>query len=146
MSETVKVRLTGNRWGKLSNTARRNVIVDAVDHGHVWEGGYHEGRYVGVIQKNENDGYGGTLVTEDDQPEDDGVNHPAHYNADPSGVECITVVRHRNFNIGNAIKYLWRSGLKSNAAQTDRETQIQDLEKARFYINDEIVRLKGENA
>lgn len=34
------------------------------------------------------------------------VNHPSHYNAHPSGVECITVAEHFNFNIGNAIKYL----------------------------------------
>lgn len=71
---------------------------------------------------------------------DDPVNHPAHYTSDPSGVECITITRHRNFNIGNAIKYLWRAGLK------DSETHVQDLEKAKFYINDEIERLKNEGA
>ena len=36
----------------------------------------------------------------------DQVNHPKHYTSDPSGIECIDVTRHRNFNIGNAIKYL----------------------------------------
>ena len=66
------------------------------------------------------------------------VNHPPHYTSDPSGVECIQVTRHRNFNIGNAIKYLWRAGLK------DDTKTIQDLEKAIFYINDEIARLQGE--
>jgi hypothetical protein len=69
----------------------------------------------------------------------DMVNHPPHYTSDPSGVEAITVLRHRNYNIGNAMKYLWRAGVKSE------ETQIQDLEKAIFYIKDEIDRLKGEN-
>jgi Protein of unknwon function (DUF3310) len=68
----------------------------------------------------------------------DQVNHPRHYTSDPSGVECLTITRHRNFNIGNAIKYLWRAGLK------DEDKTIQDLEKAIFYINDEIKRLKGE--
>jgi len=64
----------------------------------------------------------------------DQVNHPVHYTSDPSGVECIEITRHRTFNIGNAIKYLWRAGLKEDA-------QIQDLKKAIFYIEDEIKRL-----
>ena len=65
------------------------------------------------------------------------VNFPAHYTSDPSGVECIQITRHRNFNIGNAFKYLWRAGLK------DETKTIQDLEKAIFYIKDEIFRLQG---
>ena len=65
----------------------------------------------------------------------DPVNHPSHYTSDPSGVECITITRHRNFNIGNAMKYLWRAGIK------DEQKQIEDLQKAIFYINDEIKRL-----
>jgi hypothetical protein len=75
---------------------------------------------------------------------EDVVNHPKHYTSDPSGVECIQITRHRTFNIGNAIKYLWRAGLKSVPAQDDLEKQIEDLEKARWYIGDEISRLKGE--
>jgi hypothetical protein len=73
----------------------------------------------------------------------DPVNHPSHYTSDPSGVECITVTRHRNFNIGNAIKYLWRAGLKeSGIKQPGAESkQIEDLRKAVFYITDEIARL-----
>jgi hypothetical protein len=66
----------------------------------------------------------------------DPVNRPAHYTSDPSGVECIQITRHRTFNIGNAFKYLWRAGLKDEAAT------IQDLEKAIFYIKDEIERLR----
>jgi hypothetical protein len=67
----------------------------------------------------------------------DSVNNPVHYTSDPSGVECIEITRHRNFNIGNAIKYLWRAGLK------DSLKTVEDLEKAVFYINDEIERLKN---
>jgi uncharacterized protein DUF3310 len=63
------------------------------------------------------------------------VNHPRHYNAHPSGVECITVTEHMNFNLGNAVKYIWRAGLKSPDA-------ITDLEKARWYCEREIARLK----
>jgi len=67
----------------------------------------------------------------------DPVNNPVHYTSDPSGVECIEITRHRNFNIGNAIKYLWRAGLKDEAAH------VQDLKKAVWYIQDEIKRLEG---
>lgn len=66
----------------------------------------------------------------------DVVNHPPHYTSDPSGVECIQITRHRNFNIGNAIKYLWRAGLKGSDSK-----QLEDLRKAVWYINDEIERL-----
>jgi hypothetical protein len=68
----------------------------------------------------------------------DQVNHPPHYTKDPSGVECIEITRHRTFNIGNAFKYLWRAGIK------DESKTIQDLEKAIFYIQDEIKRLEGK--
>jgi hypothetical protein len=72
---------------------------------------------------------------------EDQVNHPKHYTSDPSGVECIEITRHRNFNIGNAFKYLWRAGLKHE------DTVIQDLRKAVFYIEDEIKRIeKNKNA
>ena len=77
-------------------------------------------------------------------PTHDRVNHPSHYVSDPSGVECITITRHRGFNIGNAIKYLWRAGLKTSSADP-LDKQIEDLEKARWYIADEIKRLRGEN-
>lgn len=68
----------------------------------------------------------------------DAVNHPSHYTSDPSGIECIQITRHRNFNIGNAIKYLWRAGLK------DGNSDIQDLQKAVWYIQDEIERLQTQ--
>lgn len=68
----------------------------------------------------------------------DPVNHPTHYNSHPSGIECIEVVRHFSFNLGNAIKYMWRSGLK------DEKKEVEDLEKAIFYIKDEIERIKNE--
>lgn len=74
----------------------------------------------------------------------DAVSHPTHYTSDPSGVECIEITRHRNFNVGNAIKYLWRAGLKSDADKTARAKQIEDLEKAHWYIADEITRLKAQ--
>lgn len=69
------------------------------------------------------------------------VNHPPHYNAHPSGVECIDVVEHMNFNLGNAVKYIWRAGLKPTSSD------VEDLQKARWYIDREIQRLtKGQEA
>lgn len=70
-------------------------------------------------------------------PASDPVNHPPHYTSHPSGIECIEVTRHHNFNIGNAIKYLWRQGLK------DQAPAAQDLKKAVWYIQDEIKRLEN---
>lgn len=66
----------------------------------------------------------------------DNVNHPKHYTSHPSGIECIQITRYMSFNIGNAVKYLWRVDQKDNA--------IEDLEKAVWYINDEIARRKVE--
>lgn len=65
----------------------------------------------------------------------DPVNHPAHYTAHASGIECIRVAEHFNFCIGNAIKYLWRAGQKGDA--------VQDLRKAVWYIEREISRLQN---
>lgn len=76
----------------------------------------------------------------------DPVNHPTHYTSDPSGVEAIEVTQHRTFCVGNAIKYLWRAGLKGGADMTGREKQIQDLKKAEWYVRQEIKRLEEEDA
>jgi hypothetical protein len=62
----------------------------------------------------------------------DRVNHPKHYTQHPSGIECIQITEHFNFCVGNAIKYLWRAGLKDDT--------IQDLRKAIWYIEREIER------
>lgn len=62
----------------------------------------------------------------------DAVNHPRHYVAHPSGVECIDITKHMNFCLGNAIKYIWRAGLKGE------NKSVEDLRKAVFYINKEI--------
>lgn len=60
------------------------------------------------------------------------VNHPKHYNSHPSGIECIDVVEHMNFNLGNAIKYIWRADEKGKS--------LEDLEKAKWYLQREIER------
>ena len=73
-----------------------------------------------------------------DVVKEDNVNHPSHYTSHPSGIECITITQYHDFCIGNAIKYLWRAGLKKDADKSDIEKEIEDLEKARWYINQKI--------
>jgi hypothetical protein len=75
---------------------------------------------------------------------EENVNHPEWYNKHPSGVECIDIARHYCFAIGNAIKYLWRAGLKKDASLTDKAKEIEDLSKAIWYIQDRINQLKKE--
>lgn len=72
----------------------------------------------------------------------DNVNHPVHYTSHPSGIECIEVVRHYCFSIGNAIKYLWRAGLKKEQGIDEIDKEIEDLKKAIWYINDRIHQLE----
>ena len=62
----------------------------------------------------------------------DPVAHPTHYTSHPSGVECIQVTQHMNFNLGNVVKYVWRNGLKGS------DNHIQDLKKAQWYLSKEI--------
>ena len=63
------------------------------------------------------------------------VNNPPHYISHPSGIQCIQITEHMSFCLGNAIKYIWRADLKNDA--------IEDLEKARWYIDREIAKRKN---
>lgn len=65
----------------------------------------------------------------------DAVNHPKHYTSHKSGIECIQITEHMGFNLGNAMKYVWRSDLKGDA--------LEDLEKAVWYIQREIAKRKA---
>lgn len=67
----------------------------------------------------------------------DPVDHPAHYNA-YQGLEVIDLTEQLNFSRGNAVKYICRAGLKSQA------TELEDLKKARWYIDREIQRLTAK--
>jgi hypothetical protein len=64
----------------------------------------------------------------------DMVNHPPHYTNHPSGVECIQITEHMGFNLGNALKYIWRADLKGNA--------VEDMKKAIFYLEREIAKVQ----
>lgn len=77
------------------------------------------------------------------QEKAEAVNHPAHYNSLPAvcnqcgdTIECIEVVRHMDFDLGNAVKYLWRAGQKNDI--------LEDLHKAIWYIQDKINQIKQE--
>lgn len=73
-----------------------------------------------------------------DNHADEKINHPKHYNDLPAkclcgrSIECIDIVRHMDFSIGNAIKYLWRFENKNG---------VEDLKKAIWYIEDKITQL-----
>jgi hypothetical protein len=67
----------------------------------------------------------------------DVVNHPPHYTSHPSGIECIQITEHMGFNLGNAVKYVWRADLKNDA--------IEDLKKAVWYIQREIAKREKTN-
>lgn len=75
-------------------------------------------------------------------PMEDKVNSPSHYTRHPSGIECINITEHYDFCVGNAIKYLWRSGLKKESGISDKEKEIEDLKKASYYINRKIKQLE----
>jgi len=62
--------------------------------------------------------------------------NPSHYRKHPSGIECIEITRHLNFNVGNAIKYIWR--------YQDKGDPVENLKKAQWYLDDEIRRLQGQ--
>ena len=64
----------------------------------------------------------------------DNVNHPKHYTSHPSGVECIQITEHYGFCVGNAIKYLWRAGLKKDGTLDDIDKEIEDVKKAAWYV------------
>ena len=68
---------------------------------------------------------------------DDAVNHPSHY-TQYHGLEIIDLTEQMNFNKGNAVKYIARAGFKGGP-----EKEIEDLEKAQWYISRELERIQN---
>jgi len=66
----------------------------------------------------------------------DPVNNPTHYTRHPSGIECIQIAEHMDFNLGSALKYIWRCDLKKDA--------LEDLHKAAWYIQREIEKRENQ--
>lgn len=77
--------------------------------------------------------------TRKDAPDHDPVNYPSHYTT-YKGLEVIDLTEQMNFNRGNAIKYVARAGLKPDG------NEVEDLEKAVWYLNREIERIKANSA
>jgi len=67
------------------------------------------------------------------------IHHPKHYNLHPTGIECIDIIEHFPFNVGNAIKYLWRADAR------DPEKAVEDLEKAAWYVLRELARRRAKD-
>ena len=74
----------------------------------------------------------------------DKVNHPSHYTwlKELCGIEVIDITRHLDFDLGNAVKYILRAGRKSEEGYSKADKTIEDLQKAIFYLNDEIELIK----
>ena len=80
--------------------------------------------------------YDGAICPSCVDEKNDTVNHPKHYTAHPSGVECIQITEHMGFCLGNAVKYIWRADEKWDA--------IEDLKKAKWYIERELKKRGAE--
>jgi hypothetical protein len=76
-----------------------------------------------------------TNTTPTENISSDPVNHPSHYTQYP--VEVIELTRHMTFTRGNSVKYIARAGFKGGP-----EKELEDLKKARWYIDDDIKQLE----
>ena len=74
------------------------------------------------------------------------VSHPSHYAwlKDLCGVEPIEICQHFDFSVGNALKYIMRKG-KVERNLTEKQQRIQDLEKAIYYLKNEIDLMKNDS-
>ena len=121
-----------HRWKARRQSCARNDVTIHVTHGSATRRGarYKASMITNNINKH--------IIMEKKYER---VYHPNYY-TDESGVECIDVARHKTFNVGNALKYLWRAGRKHEDGIDDVDKEIEDLQKAVFYLNDEITRLE----
>jgi hypothetical protein len=76
------------------------------------------------------------MTTTQSEDPNERVDHPRHYNQHPSGIECIELIEHLPANLANAVKYIWRCGLKAT------ETPLRDLKSARWYTKREEERIE----
>ena len=76
----------------------------------------------------------------------DMINHPQHYTL--GKIEVIDFIEDKglNFNLGNVVKYVARAGHKKSSGKSQEAKALEDLKKARWYIDREImIREKGMN-
>lgn len=76
------------------------------------------------------------MTTTQSEDPNERVDHPRHYNQHPSGIETIDLIEHLPCNLANAVKYIWRCGLKAT------ETPLRDLKSARWYTERESRRIE----
>lgn len=99
-----------------------------------------------IVKHEWDDDYCSDFVKLEDREivQNDRVEHPSHYTwlKDLCGIEVIDITRHLNFNLGNVIKYVLRSGRKAEQGISVDDKAVEDLKKARFYLDDEIKRLE----
>jgi hypothetical protein len=77
----------------------------------------------------------------------DMVNQPPHYKTS-TGIEAIDVIEafELPFDLGNTVKYVLRAGKKKSNGRSEIEKEIEDLEKAEWYLKRRISNLKKINA
>lgn len=102
-------------------------------------GEINKNSFINVISFLESIGW--SNVKENNIEMSDNVNHPSHYGGEDNPYEAIKVIEAWNlgFCLGNAVKYISRAGKK------DKSKEVEDLEKAVWYLQREIDKLKGEN-
>lgn len=144
------LRLTGLEWGDSVGAEVSGIRRYGNDQyvAYEIEEGAEDGYVCYVYHDPVKTEWGATLVdaegtvVEVEVEVEDAVNHPSHYTSHPSGIEAIEITRHFCFTVGNAIKYLWRAGLKKVMDLSAIDKEIEDLEKAKWYIEDRIAQLK----
>jgi len=77
---------------------------------------------------------------------DDPINHPAHYTFGRIEVMDAIEAWDLNFARGCVVKYTARAGRKGRNAEERQRNEIEDLKKARWYIDREIERLEQKEA
>ena len=159
----VLIRLLNNTFNALSVFIRGKVKCS--EHWVIQVIEEHKENLINIIKSKRTMANTGTMEYNEIQEDmanktNDMVNHPKHYTTGgpvitirckcgeivKKALECIEVIRDMPSWKGNAIKYLWRCGLKKEEGMSDKEKEIQDLEKAIWYINDRIKQLKGESS
>lgn len=85
------------------------------------------------------------FVKVDDNKKENKVEHPSHYTwlKDKCGIEVIDITRHLDFDKGNAVKYILRSGYKEEQGYTAKQKEIEDIKKAIWYLNDKLKMLEN---
>lgn len=95
----------------------------------------HELKDDAIVIKERADRFKYTVLGEERTISSDNVSHPAHYaNGWSNGAEVIDLTEHLSFCAGNVVKYVCRAGRK------DPDKYVEDLEKARWYLDREIAR------